>query len=126
MKENKPQLYKPGQSGNPKGRPKESKAVKAVRSLTKQEMLKIANFIVKGDVAALKKMRQDTSTVVIQAMIAAVAIKIIGKGDMVALDMLLNRLIGKVKDEVLYSAEGNSPNVIVTLPSNGREVKNEG
>jgi hypothetical protein len=46
-------------------------------------------------------------------MVASVALKIISKGDMYALDVLLNRLIGKVKDEVLLTGDGNPFQMII-------------
>ncbi len=56
-------------------------------------------------------------------MIASVAVRIIQGGDMHALDILLNRLVGKVKDEVMQQMEIRTPQVIVTLPDNGRSAK---
>lgn len=114
-----PHLWKEGQTGNPNGRPKESKEHKALRALTKAEMLEVGNIIVQGDVDALKVIAKDPKTIVLKAMIASVAIKIIQKGDMYSLDVLLNRLIGKVKDEIDHSILGGNTQIVVTLPSNG-------
>ncbi len=101
-----------------------------MKALTKSELMEIANLVVKGDTVALRKIIDDAKNNVpgvgtLQAWVAGVAMKGISKGDMGALDVLLNRLIGKVKDEVNFTGDvpNNAPQVIVTIPSNGREAK---
>lgn len=119
--------FKKGVSGNPLGGKLHDPALKAIKNLTKQEMVDIGNLVVKSDMDGLRRVKDNPKATVLQVMIASVAIKIISKGDMSALDVLLNRLIGKVKDEVIHSGnvETNAPQIVVTLPSNGKEAKDE-
>lgn len=116
--------FKKGQSGNPLGGKIHDQDLKRIKHLTKQELSEVANLIIKNNVEELKSLAKAPNSSVIQVMLASVAIKIISKGDMHALDVLLNRLVGKVKDEVHHS--GSVPaQVIVTLPANGREAPEE-
>ncbi len=116
--------WKKGQSGNPGGKVPEPPELKKLKHLTKLELVEIGNLIIKGDRNELEKKAKDKGSTVIQSMMAAIAKRVIDDGDMVALDRLLDRLIGKVKDEVEFSGNVlNAPQVIVTLPSNGREKK---
>lgn len=92
--------FKKGQSGNPQGGRAHNAEEKALKKLTKEELIEIGNIIVKGDMDQLKAIAKDPKASVIQVMIASVAAKTIAKGDMHALDILLNRLVGKVKDEI--------------------------
>lgn len=116
--------FKPGQSGNPTGKPKDSPELRKLKNLTKQELVDVATMVVKGNLPDLKDIARDPTAPVVRVMLAAVCIKIIQKGDMSALNILLDRLVGKVKDE-LYLTTDNPPQIIVTLPSNGREAKGE-
>jgi hypothetical protein len=98
-------------------------AVKHLKHLSKKEFIEVGNVIVKGtmqDIIDICQAPQDHSG--LKCMVAAVVYKITRRGDMAALDTLLNRLIGKVKDEVHHTGD-NVPQIIVTLPSNGREAK---
>lgn len=118
----KPWLFQKGQSGNPEGGRAHDPELRELKTLTKKELVDVGNIIVKGDVANLKKIAADESATVLQRMLASVTARIISKGDMQALDVLLNRLVGKVKDEVKLGGELNLPQVIVTLPSNRKEA----
>lgn len=92
--------FKKGQSGNPLGGQLHNKELKAIRNLTEDEMIEIGSLVVKGSIDELKRIKDDPKTTVLKAMMASVAIKTIAKGDAQALEVLLNRLVGKVKDKV--------------------------
>lgn len=96
----KHQQWKKGQSGNPSGRRPDPPELRAIKNLTEEELVEIGSLVVKGNIDDLKRIKDDPNTTVLKAMIAAVAIKTIAKGDGQALEVLLNRLIGKVKDKV--------------------------
>lgn len=114
---------KKGQVLNPKGGQAHDPHLKLIKMLTQKELAEIGNLVIKNNLDALKAIAKDKNATVIKVMLAAVAVKVIEKGDMHALDILLNRLVGKVKEQVEHL--GNvAPQVVVTLPSNGREVKN--
>jgi hypothetical protein len=96
--------------------------MKMLKHLTKQELIEVGNLVIKNNREELVKLAKDPKASVITTMIASVAAKIISKGDMHALDILLNRLIGKVKDEVSHSGlVTNVAKVTLTMPANGSE-----
>lgn len=115
-------MWKPGESGNPAGRPPGDPVLKAIALLTKEEMVEMGSMIVKGEYGELQKISQAPENhTPLKVMITRVVLKIISKGDMYMLDVLLNRLIGKVKDQIEHS--GSMPYVTIEIPSNGREVR---
>jgi hypothetical protein len=88
--------FKPGASGNPGGRPKQSEAMKRIRALTQEQVEEVGDLILMGNFEALKALKDDPSASVLKTAIAAVAMKIIKKGDAQALNVLLDRLVGKI------------------------------
>jgi hypothetical protein len=114
--------WRKGESGNTNGRHKELPELKILKNLTKKELVDIGNLVVKGNVHRLRLVAENAfDEPVIKCMMAQVCLRIMEKGDMQALDVLLNRLIGKVKDEIHHQGDFNAPQVILTLPANGRE-----
>ena len=103
---------KKGECRNPTGRPKDLLGHK-MRLLTAEEFAEIANLIIKGSIDELRKIAKDDNQTALKVMLSAVAVKIISKGDMNALDTLLNRLVGKVKETVHHKIDTSS---IVVLP----------
>jgi hypothetical protein len=97
--------------------------MKALIALSKSELIEIGNLVVKSDVKTLREIIDDENSSSIHAMVARLAIRVIDYGDPSAFDALLNRLIGKVKDEVHQTNTFAPPaKVIVTLPDNGRSL----
>ncbi len=117
----RPHQWKKGTTGNPAGRPQVLPEEKLFKNLTKKELIEVGNYVIKGDLTALKNMAKRPGATVLQIMLAAVCIKVIQKGDMHQLDILLNRLVGKVRDEI-HATGVVDAKVVVNLPSNGREV----
>ncbi len=117
--------WKAGQSGNPLGRGAGDPALTAIKNLTKAELIEIGNLVIKGSVKQLRELKDDEDQTVLKRMLASVCVKVISKGDMQALDVLLNRLVGKVKDDVTVTNlnRGEPARVVVTLPNNNREGK---
>ncbi len=118
----KEHAFKPGNCANPLGGGAHDPVGRAIRNLTKKELQDIANLVIKGDLKALRALPKKAGTTVLQIMLASVCIKIIEKGDMSSLNTLLDRLIGKVKDDVVVSGNTNA-RVLITLPDNGRSAK---
>ncbi len=115
--------WKKGQSGNPEGGRKHDPVIKQFKALTKAELAEVGNLVVKSKLDDLKAVKDDPNASVLKVMLASIAVKVISKGDMHALDLLLNRLIGKVRDDVIVTGiPANQPQVVVTLPANGREA----
>lgn len=92
--------YKKGESGNPSGRPKLAPEDKVLRQLTKAQFSEIANLIVQGDWQALVEMEEAPETTVLKRLICK-ALKVAHeRGDWTTVDRFMDRVIGKVKDEV--------------------------
>lgn len=115
--------WKKGQSGNPAGGQKHNQELKAIKNLTNAELIEVGNIVIKGNVEELKRIARDDAETALKRMLASVVVKIISKGDMTALDVLLNRLVGKVKDQMDISGLPVAPGaqVVICLPPNGRE-----
>ncbi len=125
--------FKKGVSGNPEGGRKHDPELRKLRNLTKEEMVEIGSLIVKGDIAELERLKNAIKKVakgelapkvpVLQAMMASVALKTIATGDANALDILLNRLVGRVpanpEDGPLFAVQIN--NQINAIPSDVAE-----
>lgn len=118
--------FKPGQSGH-EGH-KLPPGFQRLKQLTKKELVDCTNVLIKGDMEGLRRIAQDPKSPALLSTIASIMCKMHERGDMQSFDMLLNRLIGKVKDEVQHGGSiggTHGSTVIVTLPSNGREVRKE-
>lgn len=121
--------FQKGQSGNPGGRAKEDPQVTMVKNLTKSELAEMGSLLLKGNKTELEKIIKDPGSSMLKIAVASVISKAINKGDMHSLDILLNRLIGKVKDQHDFSGIPATPQsvtqVVISIPSNGREKKPE-
>lgn len=95
--------------------------MKKIRNLTEQEMIEIGSLVLKGSVDELRVIAKDGTASALKCMMAAVAVRTISKGDPHALEVLLNRLIGKVKERLdVNMPQVDSVQVRIMLPDNGR------
>ncbi len=119
--------FKKGQpSANPIGARAHNPETRKLKNLSKKELVELGNLVVQGNVGELRRIHKDKkNSSSLKAMVAAMVIRVIDKGDNGAFESLLNRLIGKVPDklDVDGNLNVNTPRVVVTLPSNGREAK---
>lgn len=120
-----PHQFKKGKSGNPLGGKLHDPEIKILKRLSKEELKEVGNLVLQNDMKALQAIgKPDSGASVLKMMVAAVAVRVVQKGDMQALDILLNRLIGKVKDEVEHTGPNGAPAmVMLTMPANGSEAK---
>lgn len=114
--------FKRGQVANPRGAGAHSAELKLIRKLTTVEIAEVGSFILDSDVLSLQSIAKDRSASALKVMTASIVLKAIKNGDVHALDVLLNRIVGKVKDKVELSEPANAPQIIITIPSNGREA----
>jgi hypothetical protein len=114
---------KPFKKGNKLavGRPKMTEEQKKLARMTRTEVMDVMSQIVRFNKKELMALKNDPKTSLLKAWVGSVAAKGIKLGDMDRLDKLLNRVIGKVKEEVEF--QGNAVNVLVKLPGNGSEKK---
>lgn len=107
--------FKKGVSGNPTGSKPQSQIATAIKRLTAAEVAEIGTIIVSKNIPKLREILRDAKTnpnskhSILKVWIAQVAFKGLTKGDPHALDVLLNRLIGKVKDQIELTGQNGGP-----------------
>lgn len=113
-----------GQVANPLGGGAHNQDVKQLRKLTADELEQVISLVVHGKLDELQAIARDKDANVLKIWIASIAVKAIQKGDPTALNALLDRVIGKVKDRVHFSGNANPESnvqIVVSLPKNGSE-----
>jgi hypothetical protein len=122
--------FKPGEVSNPEGGRAVNPEMRKIRKLTTEEVVEVGSFLLSNNILALQRMTEDalanpdSEHSALKIWIARVVLTGSRKGDAYALEVVLNRLIGKVAEKMNF--EGlNLPQVIVSLPSNGREIKTD-
>lgn len=121
--------FKKGQSGNPLGGQRHDPIKKELKRLTSKELERVGAIVIKGDRKDLEAIFKNKESTLLELMTASISQRIIYKGDVDAWNLLLDRLIGKVATKIEATGKDgtplnmNGPQVIVTLPSNGREAK---
>jgi hypothetical protein len=114
--------FKKGISGNPLGGKLHNPEIKKVKALTEAELIEVATFILKSTVGDIKKKIKDPSTSMLQGMVLGLGLKAMTKGDASSFNALMDRLLGKVKENVNFSGNINGTSkVVITLPPNNRE-----
>ena len=112
--------FKPGQSGNPNGRPED--APPEVRLYARKEVQEVFTRIMKLKGEEVLKISSDAQSTILEAAVASVLLRARAKGDHRGLDVLLDRVIGKVpqKNE-LTGGDGEplAPAVIQFAPYPG-------
>lgn len=102
--------FKPGQSGNPGGRPKLPDDIKEARKLNQIEFERVANTYLWQTPEEFHKALASKSTKMIDLMVARIIELAVEKGDHQRLEFLLARMIGKVKEQI--DVTGRVPFVI--------------
>ena len=110
-----------GQVLNPHGAKTHNPMVKAVRNLTKERVAEIIEEILTTDPADAHEMRGKAKTVM-EAWLMAGIQKAVKNGDLVPLNALLDRLIGKVKDQVENSGETTARVIIENYVAKARAL----
>lgn len=95
----KGRLFKKGEVHNPLGAGAHNKELRAVKRLTQQEIAEVGGFILQNNLESLKEVKANPASSVFKVWICSVAITAINKGDAQALNVLLDRIVGKVKEE---------------------------
>jgi hypothetical protein len=90
--------FKPGQSGNPKGRIA-NPAMKALRSLTLESYREVVQLVVSGSIDELKDLAEQKESA-LKAGVARAFLKAISKGDYAVIEAIAQRVIGKIPEVV--------------------------
>jgi hypothetical protein len=91
-------LWKPGQSGNPGGRPRIPDELRGIQSLSQLEVCKLVSKYARMTKEELQASVQDSKTPVLEMAIASIFAQSIKQGDYTRLAFLLDRAIGKVRE----------------------------
>lgn len=94
-----PHRYQKGNPGGP-GRPKKHPDDVGLKMLHRTDVKVIMNRLAQMDIDKLEEVLKDKSRTVLEHIIGRVCLVAMKEGDYRRLDALLDRLIGKVKEEV--------------------------
>lgn len=89
-----------GQSGNSKGRPPMPAELREVMKLSPQKLKAMIFKFLHMNRGDLKRTVENAETSLVECTIASIVTMAMAEGDYTRLDFLLNRSIGKVKEEV--------------------------
>lgn len=106
----KPHQFKPGQSGNPKGFDGIPKEVRKAKGKNRIELEKTLNEFLTLDRDGLELRLKNPKATILELALGAIVTRAIDDGDQVRLNFMLDRLIGKVKEQI--SIEIPAPTVI--------------
>jgi len=87
--------FKPGQSGNPNGRPKTREDLKKVKLLTSDDVRRLLQKLLDMPTSELKKMVNDPTTPSMELLMARVIDQGLMGGNPQMLNFLLDRTIGR-------------------------------
>jgi|GEM_PF-1879106 len=97
--------WKPGESGNPNGRPPETHP--NIKRFTKKAVQETFAELMVTSQDDLAKIRDDAQESGVRAAVASVILRARAKGEMASLDALIDRVIGKVPQKTeLTGGEG--------------------
>ena len=99
--------FKPGQTGNPNGRPPLTKEQRALRTLTIERYREVIELALTGNLEELKAFIEDPDTPVIQVGVGTAILTAIKKGDASVLETFAARIVGKIPDEIKITSNSN-------------------
>jgi hypothetical protein len=99
--------FKKGISGNPNGCPPMPKEVKEARKLNRIEVERLLNKFLQWPSEDVIKFANDQSNPALEVLIARVLSVAMKNGDDKRLNFLLDRLVGKVKENVAIEGDLN-------------------
>jgi len=97
--------FKPGNKANPKGAGAHDPEVKKIRRLTREQVVEVGSLVLEKNQVELKKIWKSKREPSLKCWFAGVAYMAIVTGNSTHYNALLDRVIGKVKDEIKF--EGN-------------------
>lgn len=110
--------FKPGQSGNPGGRPKTPEDLREGRKLNQHELERVINKLLYLDKGQLQEVVRNPETPMLELIAASILAQAAQKGDQQRLEFVLQRMIGKVKDQL----EVTTPTPFIVVRQSGDQV----
>jgi hypothetical protein len=114
---------KKGEVRNPHGARAHNGLKATLKKLSRDELKNLVEMVLTQPVSKLQELAQDKTASAIKVGLASAMIRMINKGDYLTLESMLQRVVGKVKDEIDMNHTGipEAPaQVHVYLPANGR------
>lgn len=99
---------KPGQVINPLGI-NTSAVSREVKRLTQQQIEEIGGTLLHGSMADIEALAKDPNASALQSLLASVVSKAKNNGDVSTLEILLNRMAGKVPEHRIITGAGGGP-----------------
>ena len=100
--------FRPGQSGNPSGRPALPEDIKAVRALNRVELERVLNKYLFMTVSEIKAVVSDPGVTALELMVASLVVKSVELADTNRISFLLDRLGFVVTHKVDMKTDINS------------------
>lgn len=95
--------WQPGQSGNPKGMTPLTPDQREIRKISKTQIIDLYNKMLTIPAQELAEIAKDKTRQGIELLVARVVIDGITKGDKSAFNILVDRLVGKITDQVEHT-----------------------
>lgn len=105
-------MWKPGQSGNPAGRPP-NPIPRALKELTVESYRKVIEAVCTGNLDNLRMMIDDPGTSALQVGIATSVLNAVVAGDYSVIERIAERIIGKIPEELKVSSINANVNAVV-------------
>lgn len=113
--------FKPGQSGNPNGRPRKYVSFLREQGYKLSEVNDCIQVMMSMTLEELKAVWDNKDATVMEKTIASAIKKSIEKGNLDSIEVLLNRAFGKPKEPIEMNLSGSHEVInIIQLPDNGR------
>lgn len=107
-----PHQFKPGESGNPHGRPPLNPIQKALRELTIKTYRDVIEAVLVGNIDQLKVFITDPKSPAIKVGVATALLKAIKAGDYTVIERITERIVGKIPDVVKLESRNTHINKI--------------
>lgn len=119
-KKNLTHKWKPGESGNSKGRAPLAPELIAIKEITRFDIKRIISKIMTMKPQELLAHLADPNITAHELLVGKIFAEAVKAGDQSRLEFLYNRLVGKVADKTIHEAgEGSSfAQVVISLPDN--------
>jgi hypothetical protein len=99
--------WKPGESGNPKGRPKKPVLTMKVEGYKLAEINDTIQMMCSMTMEELKKVWDNPKSTILERTIASALRKSIEKGNLDSMETLMNRVYGKPNEKLDITSQGD-------------------